>query len=537
MSSNKTLAPGLLIALPAVPWVWDACARASWAALGRDQGIFQYIAWAVSNGAKAYRDVRDVNGPLVVLVHEVMLALGSADEHRFRTLDLAFVGGTAAFVGACLPWLTRSRGAARAASMASAALVGVMAQYLSYGFWDTAQRESFFDGFVLVSMGLQWLAQARLSSGGRGGDRAGALLLAAAGAASIVPWLGKPTYAVFTIGQLAALLVDDAPLARWRRLAIFAVGGIAGAAVPLGYLAAYGDVAAWARISLVDVPAMYRFIWPRTVSGIVEAYRETTLLAVVPSVAVLGLVALGRMPRAAISLATLPLGGLASAIAQRKGFQYHFHPATLGSALALVALVDHAFTETKRPALRALAAAFALALGGRAALAASRAPFPGRDATLAAYDRIDFFPVALRQAAAEIDRRVRPDETVQVYGMDPYLLFLAQRRSATPYIYAYDLNVDVALHGSFDPGGPVPDAAARARIRQMRSSHERDMLSRLEKAPPKAFVFIGRSPLMTFAEALQDFQVHCPDAFAWMIARYHETADYDGIRVWIRNDE
>ena len=41
--------------------------RASWTPLGRDQGIFQYVAWAVAQGDVDYRDVRDVNGPLIAL--------------------------------------------------------------------------------------------------------------------------------------------------------------------------------------------------------------------------------------------------------------------------------------------------------------------------------------------------------------------------------------------------------------------------------------------------------------------------------------
>src|SRR5438094_5118205 len=84
--------PALIIALPPLFWVVDATYRASLTTLGRDQGIFQYVAWAVRNGAVDYRDVRDVNGPLTHLVHMVFLALGAADEHRFRSLDLLVTG-------------------------------------------------------------------------------------------------------------------------------------------------------------------------------------------------------------------------------------------------------------------------------------------------------------------------------------------------------------------------------------------------------------------------------------------------------------
>src|ERR1700749_3323860 len=78
----------LTVALPPLFWVLSATDRASRTPLGRDQGIFQYIGWALSEGQVDYRDLRDVNGPLTHLVHRLFLALGGAADHRFRTLDL-----------------------------------------------------------------------------------------------------------------------------------------------------------------------------------------------------------------------------------------------------------------------------------------------------------------------------------------------------------------------------------------------------------------------------------------------------------------
>src|SRR5262245_56543356 len=88
LTALPSCAPAWLVVLPSIGWVWSATVRASWASLGRDQGIFQYLAWAIQNGDVLYRDVRDVNGPIVTIVHLVFLALGGADEHRFRVLDL-----------------------------------------------------------------------------------------------------------------------------------------------------------------------------------------------------------------------------------------------------------------------------------------------------------------------------------------------------------------------------------------------------------------------------------------------------------------
>src|SRR5580658_3221162 len=105
---RDALAP-LALAIPPLFLVATALANAARTALGRDQGIFQYIAWAIEKGAVDYRDIRDVNGPLTHLVHMAFLALGGADEHRLRVLDLVVTSATFAFVGACLPGL-RSRG-------------------------------------------------------------------------------------------------------------------------------------------------------------------------------------------------------------------------------------------------------------------------------------------------------------------------------------------------------------------------------------------------------------------------------------------
>src|SRR5690606_5814919 len=134
---------------------------------------------------------------------------------------------------------------------------------------------------------------------------------------------------------------------------------------------------------------------------------------------------------------------------------------------------------------------------------------------LAAFDRIDFFPRALRDAAEYVASRTGPEDRVQTYGMDAYVLFLARRKSATPYVYAYDLNVDAALTGSFDPGGVHPSPDEARRIRAMRDEHERDLLARLERTAPAAFVFVDRSPLMSYADAVVDFATHCPDAMTW----------------------
>jgi hypothetical protein len=548
----RSLVAPLALALPPLLWVADATKRASFTPLGRDQGIFQYIGWAIAAGERDYRDIRDVNGPLTHLVHRFMLALGGADEHRFRVLDLVVTGATFAVVGACLPGL-RSRRAPEVlerVAWAIAAWVVLSGQYLLYGYWDIAQRESFFDWFMLPSVALQLVAQRSLARG------RGLRLLGLVGALSVIPCFGKPTYALFTLAQLLALFLDD-ELGVPRRQAVraFVLGSAFGVASQLAVLVATGDALAYARIQLHDVPAMYRFIWPRAAADIFSGPWDASqaIYGLVGAVVLLSLVLMREMPRRVIAVALLPVCALGSVIAQAKGFPYHFHPVT--AAVHLQWLVFAAWlAERTRVAQRRLALvrlaplAFGVVVALRVATSMEDSPYiravwllwgastPHDRLTreyFARFPEPDYFPFEMRQAATYLREHTSPGDRVQSYGMDPYVLFLAGRLSATPYIYAYDLDADAALGGGT---GGRPDDDQAAGIRALRDAHEADLLARLDARPPAAFVFLDKSPLMAQDDAWDDFEEHCPAAAAWVQARYRETARFGHDHVWLRKD-
>lgn len=576
----RVLVPALIVALPPLYWVADATRRASLVSLGRDQGIFQYVAWAVLKGDRDYRDVRDVNGPLTHLVHMIFLKLGGADEHVFHVLDLLVTGAAFAFVGACLPGVGRlqkprlgDRSAARVVREVSsrvgwafAAWIVLSGQYLLYIFWDLAQRESFCDWFLLASLGLQLVGQDRMRAETAEGARAplakpsiGTGFVAWAGALSLLLWFGKPTYALFTFAQIATLLLDDVPMPRKKRLVWFAFGGALGIASQLLFLVVFGDAAAFFRIYLVDVPTMYKFIWPRTPYEILglDGYSTTAAAAGATSAVMLALVAMGSLPRRTLAIAVAPLCGLGSVLAQKKGFPYHFHPVSAGLSLQWLVLVAwyseraHRLPRGKAERLLPVAAAAALAL--RVATMMPMSPYvqslwlltKARDPEerishdyLVYFKTSDFFPWELRQAASYLRITTKPEDRVQTYGMDPYVLFLAQRRSATPYIYAYDLNADAALAGGNlpPPVGLHPNPIEADKIRRIRDDHERDFEQKLKASPPAAFVFHDHAPLITWQEAVHDFSEHCPSTAPWVFANYTQTANFNGLRVYLRND-
>ncbi|HEX3343885.1 MAG TPA: hypothetical protein VHS09_04895, partial [Polyangiaceae bacterium] len=433
-----------------------------------------------------------------------------------------------------------------------------------YGFWDTAQRDSFFDWFMLPSVALQLVAQRALTdpraavAGDPGGPTrgGGTRLLVLVGALSVIPSFGKPTYALFTVAQLLALFLDDElRVPRRRAVRAFVAGGALGALSQVALLVGSGDVLAYARIQLVDVPAMYRFIWPRAAADIFSGAWDASqaIYGIVGGVVLLALVLLREMPPRVIAVALLPACAVGSVVAQAKGFPYHFHPVTAGVHLQWLVfaawLAERTRVARRRLALvRLLPVAFAVVVALRVATSMEDSPYirapwllwgaatPAERETRAYFARFpepDYFPFEMRETAAYLRRATAPGDRVQTYGMDPYVLFLARRLSATPYIYAYDLDADAALGGGT---GGRPDDAQSAHIRALRDAHEADLLARLTAAPPAAFVFLDQAPLMTREDAWDDFEEHCPTAAAWVHERYRESARFGHDHVWLRAD-
>jgi hypothetical protein len=554
----RMLAVPITLALPPLFLVTEATRRASLTTLGRDQGIFQYIAWAIAQGERDYRDIRDVNGPLTHLVHRMILALGGADEHRFRVIDLAVTGATFAFVGACLPGLRARRvpDLVERIAWAMAGWVVLSAQYLLYGYWDLAQRESFFDWFLLPSVALQLVVQAPAKTPEATRRRLRWFVLV--GALSVAPWLGKPTNVLLTAVQILAVLADPAiaaARARKRVLGAWSVGAALGALGPLGWLLVHGDVGAYLHIQLADVPAMYRFIWPRSPADILSLPWEASqfIYAVIGAVVLLSLVLMGEMPARVVAPALLPVAAFVGVLAQGKGFPYHFHPVTAGVHLQWLTFAAW-LAERSRVARRDLALIRLVPIAAAAFfavhIAKSMEDSPHMRATwmlwglqtpedrstreyFAHFPEPDFFPYEMRQTAEYLRAHTAPADRVQTYGMDPYVLFLAGRLSATPYIYAYDLDVDTALAGGT---GAIPDEGQQARIRAIRDAHERDFLARLNARPPAAFVFFDGSPLISRADAWEDFEQHCPRSAEWVSSRYREAQRFGHNHIWLRRD-
>lgn len=533
------------------------CVRAaynySYATLGRDTGAFQFLAWALSRGQRAYVDVREHNGPLIGLVHRVMLLFGGRDEHVSRLFDIVMqcvAYGIAGLVAAG-PWdgvypTWRSR-----LSCCAAGVTLLLSQYLVFDWWSTAQRESGYDVFLLVGLSLQLAAQQRLATAEVRPRLVRALLL---GSGFLVgaTWFGKPTYALCTFGQVAALAADPAARKELRRnVAAIAIGTGAAFVVLAAYVAVVGDLAAYVRIVLLEAPVYYVPIWQKTLSSLYTRGTNHVVLdqGFVTLVALIVGLVLRLVPRSAM-ITLIPLVfGLVTFFGQRKGFRYHLHPVMLGSYWVwLVALGRwqqgaQSISGWRRRAGGLAFVGLACVCSGKglhnlfksdfydpkwmpagAGEARETAEFYG------GFRTGDFDGYALRGAAAFVRSNVAADRGVQIYGMEPYLLFLAERRSASPFLYSHDLNMDASLAGG--PGGK-PDEAQRSAILALQERNTHELAEALRRDPAGAFVLMDGAPMTFPVDALVDFRQHCPEAAKLLDDGYVESARFGKFRVFL----
>jgi hypothetical protein len=477
---------------------------------GRDQGIFQYIAWASRQGDPSTT---------------ATCATSTARSRTSCTSRFSRSGAptsTASASSISRDGHRRSRSSARACRgsrdargrrrSARARRVGVRgvgrpqrAVPALHLLGSRAAREL----LRLVhapSVALQLVAQAPW---GRDSAREGGTLGSSrsSGALSAIPWFGKPTYALFTLAQLARARADrpECRSAGYGRCARSRRGcdRVVRSASSIAYLAS----TATRRRTRASSPSTS----PRCTASSGRARPPTSLVApwqrrrpssrIVGAVVLIGLIVVGEMPRRALAVALVPVARSSASSRRPRAFPYHFHPVTAGVHLQwlVVRRVAHrAHARRRRGRLMALVRLVPFAVGVLALSVATamqdsphiRAVWILWGANTAERPQTREYSRALpdeptssrgRCARPRVPARAHeaPDDRVQTYGMDPYVLFLAERLSATPYIYAYDLNVDAALGGGHRGRARRRAAGAHPAIRD---AHEADLVARLDAA-------------------------------------------------------
>jgi hypothetical protein len=555
------LVPAIIAVVALVPACRAVYAQ-SFAILGRDQGIFQYVAWSLRNGEKLYRDVHEINGPLPHAWHMVMQLLGGEDEHVFRTIDTMLLVCVYTLAAASMPrWIglggsdesSRSRRILVAVLWGLAGLAVFGSQYARYDWWHTAQREGLYSLLVLSSVALQAVAHDTRS------PRRALVLFALAGVTTTLPWFGKPPCAVFALLQAIVLVLDRKNVAVSVRaaLAAAAAGGLVVGAGMVAFVAAYGDIGRGITM-LSKVPRLHHTIWNETLRGVYHAYDNSPRLdwAMATFFLLACAIHFFKLPRRALLAMVLPIGGAIVFVSQGKAFPYHLHMLTLGTAVGQLLILAGLAKMLERgeglsprwSQVGAIAAVVApLLLGAKTVQDAWWSPgLRGTWATIgsSAEQRqsrayVEHFPWGdfaandLRDAAAYLDFHTLPEERIQTYGFDPYLLFLARRKSASPIIYNFELNVDAALRGG---PGARPSPELKSWLIDYRNEAEQLVLDTVEASPPAAFALIDRAPFTHPEDAERDFVEHCPQLSRWMTSRYDRAATFGTVRIWLRRD-
>ena len=326
--------PALVALIAFGPAVWALYSQ-SFAILGRDPGIFQYVAWALRHGDRIYKDLHEINGPLPHAYYALMQLLGGEDEHCFRVIDtwllvIVYVAGSLT-----LPrWIGAEPKTKWVWAAAGLAVLG--AQYARYEWWHTAQRDALYAILVYGSLALQSIGHT---------TKDGKVALRAflfAGMLTALPWFGKPPCAVFTLLQVVVVWLDRGALSISQRRAA-AAAGAGFLVVCLGMLAfvlAFEDLPRGIAF-LLKVPELHHTIWNETLVGTYRAYHNGPTLnwAAVSFVAFIVAYRFLRLPRTALLAGVLPLGGFLVFIGQGKAFPYHMHMLTLGSGVAQMVVV------------------------------------------------------------------------------------------------------------------------------------------------------------------------------------------------------
>jgi len=383
--------------------------------LSEDTGVFTYVARLIGDGGLPYRDAWDHKPPGVYLIDAVALAV-------------AGLWGlwAAEVVALALAAILSYRAFANTGLGGAAALAGTFAWLVALPrlFLEDAVQTNFSELFALplqlAALDLFAREEARPRPTWR---------TAAIGTLGGSALLLKPTVGAIWIAIALTLVVTRVRARRYVdlgwRVVFLAVPAAIPVALVAGWLAAGGAIAA-AADQVVRYNAAYTAF--ATATDRLDAIAQGLRL-LLPSglalVALAGWILALRAPRPpllTIAVVALPLE-LALASAGR-GYHYYF----IAWLPALGALAAYAASRLERRLDPAAAPRVLIAAGVVMAI------LPGVVVARLALERDDGIA---REAAVYVGANTRPGETVLVWGSRSEVLVLAERRSATRFVYQY----------------------------------------------------------------------------------------------------
>jgi hypothetical protein len=387
---------------------------------GLDQGIYGAVAEVMHAGGVPYRDAWDFKPPGVFFVYSAARSLFGEGMRAVRVLEAL---GFASLVLAFALYARRFTGL-----VAPGVLGGALAVsgHVWLGFWHTGQPESF--GAVLLAWALV-LATA---------ERQRELAWAGAGALYAAAALLKPPLGGGLLVSWALALRSDG---FWRPTLCFGAGALAPLLAAGLYFAAAGAWPDLFEALFVFAPEYTRLnyrsdgLWGFGLRAVELLFLRFSLLNP------LGLILLFALPRLhgreragalhVLGVACVVLAGVAL---QGRFFAYHFGAAVpllaLPAGIGLYKLVR--VGERRGLGVLLLVAAL-LWLANANGL---RGPLPG--SFLERVRQLDdgrAHNAGTRRSAAWVAAHTGPDDAIHVWGFQPMLYVLADRRPASRYVY------------------------------------------------------------------------------------------------------
>ncbi len=285
---------------------WLVWRSLDWPLVG-DATIFHFIAGQMRMGAVPYRDIFDINMPLIYGIHAAIVEIGGMGDVAWRAFDLAAATVLSTLV-LMLVWP-----AGRAAAILAALIM--LVTHLLFGPYSAGQR----DFLMLIPIAVVALASAMAAED----HKRRWLHLLLAGAAAMTAASLKPTGILLLV--LPALAIGGL---HWRQIMWVALGGAIVAVLLLGTLAAWDGLSPFIAM-IRDLLPRYGSSGTRTVAEILE--DAAVWLSPVGGLAVAaGLnIAAPKPPRVRVMIG-LTAFGLLHLLAQRKGWFYHVYPMGFG---------------------------------------------------------------------------------------------------------------------------------------------------------------------------------------------------------------
>jgi hypothetical protein len=373
----------------------------NWPLIG-DAAIFHFIAGQMRMGALPYRDIYDVNMPLIYFIHLALVSIAGMSDGAWRAFDLMCAAVMMGLVLA-LVW-PAGRGFA-----IHAALIALVT-HLLLGPYSAGQRD--------YLMSIVALAAALVSAKAAEAPKPSRIDFLLAGGLAAIAASIKPTGVL-----LLALPAMATARLRWRDMAWTLLGAALAGLVMVGLLAVLGALSAF-FIMVRRVMPLYASLGSRPLFDVI---RDTAVwLAPAAGLALAAVLNLNapKLPRLRVMIG-LTVFGLVHLLVQRKGWFYHVYP------LALGVICWGAWSLGSLPRLRAIPC-----------LAVTAATLlwllPGALTRPSSYPALDA-AVAMQRA---LESRLPQGARVQVLDSDNgafLAMARARMRQATPHIQWFSL--------------------------------------------------------------------------------------------------